>query len=239
MELNNIVGFKAIDADGNEQNVTVDEMVDMVATRMVSALSETSALSEISTLATAAATGNDVYENELPTVTDAANVRVLQSSGDAAQMTMQSLATKLGGLIPVANTGTKGLTSAVMAKMIGFYMAVSIIKNKYIKISSVKPYNPVFIEVVYVGNVNGYLKTDIYITSAADGIVYVFTSKKDAYGDLDGGLNLYRKGNDLYLLIGDGITGMKDGGLYIRGTEISTDVIDSVDGLTFVKNICK
>ena len=113
------------------------------------------------------------------------------------------------------------------------------IKNKYIKISSVKPYNPVFIEVVYVGNVNGYLKTDIYITSAADGIVYVFTSKKDAYGDLDGGLNLYRKGNDLYLLIGDGITGMKDGGLYIRGTEISTDVIDSVDGLTFVKNICK
>ena len=103
MDLNNIVGFKAIDADGNEQNVTVDEMVDMVATRMVSALSETSALSEISTLATASATGNDVYENELPTVTDAANVRVLQSSGDAAQMTMQSLATKLGGLIGIAS----------------------------------------------------------------------------------------------------------------------------------------
>jgi len=233
LNFENIVGFKAVDKDGNEQNVTVDEMVDMVSTRMVMALSETS------TFAAAAATGNDVYENELPTVTDAANVRVLQSSGDAAKMTMQSLASKLGELIPVANTGTKGLTSAVMAKMIGFYMAVSIIKNKYIKISSVKPYNPVFIEVVYVGNVNGYLKTDIYITSAADGIVYVFTSKKDAYGDLDGGLNLYRKGNDLYLLIGDGITGMKDGGLYIRGTEISTDVIDSVDGLTFVKNICK
>ena len=233
LNLENIVGFKAVDKDGNEQNVTVDEMVDMVSTRMVMALSETS------TFAAAAATGNDVYENELPTVTDAANVRVLQSSGDAAKMTMQSLASKLGELIPVANTGTKGLTSAVMAKMIGFYMAVSIIKNKYIKISSVKPYNPVFIEVVYVGNVNGYLKTDIYITSATDGIVYVFTSKKDAYGDLDGGLNLYRKGNDLYLLIGDGITGMKDGGLYIRGTEISTDAIDSVDGLTFVKNICK
>ena len=99
LNLDNIVGFKAVDKDGNEQNVTVDEMVDMVATRMVSALSETSSLSEISTLATAAATGNDVYENELPTVTDAANVRVLQSSGDAAQMTMQSLATKLGELM--------------------------------------------------------------------------------------------------------------------------------------------
>ena len=94
MDLNNIVGFKAIDADGNEQNVTVDEMVDMVSTRMVMALSETS------TFAAAAAVGNDVYENELPTVTDAANVRVLQSSGDAAQMTMQSLASKLGGILP-------------------------------------------------------------------------------------------------------------------------------------------
>lgn len=177
--------------------------------------------------------------NEVPVVSDIVTIFGKRSNGEIVQIDKSNLATLLGELIPVANTGTKGLTSAVMAKMIGFYMAVSIIKNKYIKISSVKPYNPVFIEVVYVGNVNGYLKTDIYITSAADGIVYVFTSKKDAYGDLDGGLNLYRKGNDLYLLIGDGITGMKDGGLYIRGTEISTDVIDSVDGLTFVKNICK
>lgn len=93
LNFENIVGFKAVDKDGNEQNVTVDEMVDMVSTRMVMALSETS------TFAAAAATGNDVYENELPTVTDAANVRVLQSSGDAAKMTMQSLASKLGGLM--------------------------------------------------------------------------------------------------------------------------------------------
>lgn len=97
MDLNNIVGFKAIDVDGNEQNVTVDEMVEMVSTRMVMALSETS------TFAATAATGNDVYENELPTVTDAANVRVLQSSGDAAQMTMQSLASKLGELLQNGN----------------------------------------------------------------------------------------------------------------------------------------
>jgi len=93
LNFENIVGFKAVDKDGNEQNVTVDEMVDMVSTRMVMALSETS------TFAAAAATGNDVYENELPTVTDAANVRVLQSSGDAAKMTMQSLASKLGELL--------------------------------------------------------------------------------------------------------------------------------------------
>ena len=104
LNLENIVGFKAVDKDGNEQNVTVDEMVDMVSTRMVMALSETS------TFAAAAATGNDVYENELPTVTDAANVRVLQSSGDAAKMTMQSLASKMGELLPLSTNTNKGLT---------------------------------------------------------------------------------------------------------------------------------
>lgn len=103
LNLENIVAFKAVDKDGNEQNVTVDEMVDMVSTRMVMALSETS------TFAAAAATGNDVYENELPTVTDAANVRVLQSSGDAAKMTMQSLASKLGGLIGINDTWLRGM----------------------------------------------------------------------------------------------------------------------------------
>jgi hypothetical protein len=107
LNLENIVGFKAVDKDGNEQNVTVDEMVDMVSTRMVMALSETS------TFAAAAATGNDVYENELPTVTDAANVRVLQSSGDAAKMTMQSLASKLGGLLPLATNESNGLMGAI------------------------------------------------------------------------------------------------------------------------------
>lgn len=107
LNLENIVGFKAVDKDGNEQNVTVDEMVDMVSTRMVMALSETS------TFAATAATGNDVYENELPTVTDAANVRVLQSSGDAAKMTMQSLASKLGELIGTATANKNGLMSKI------------------------------------------------------------------------------------------------------------------------------
>lgn len=126
LNLENIVGFKAVDKDGNEQNVTVDEMVDMVSTRMVMALSETS------TFAAAAATGNDVYENELPTVTDAANVRVLQSSGDAAKMTMQSLASKLGELIPLATNEANGL----MSKNNYIKIAQSITSTKLIKIES-------------------------------------------------------------------------------------------------------
>lgn len=128
LNLENIVGFKAVDKDGNEQNVTVDEMVDMVSTRMVMALSETS------TFAAAAATGNDVYENELPTVTDAANVRVLQSSGDAAKMTMQSLASKLGELIGVANAEKNGLMSVEDKKRLGrrfFKGYTKLVESKY------------------------------------------------------------------------------------------------------------
>ena len=128
LNLENIVGFKAVDKDGNEQNVTVDEMVDMVSTRMVMALSKTS------TFAAAAATGNDVYENELPTVTDAANVRVLQSSGDAAQMTMQSLASKLGELIGVANAEKNGLMSVEDKKRLGrrfFKGYTKLVESKY------------------------------------------------------------------------------------------------------------
>ena len=123
LNLDNIVGFKAVDKDGNEQNVTVDEMVDMVSTRMVMALSETS------TFAAVAATGNDVYENELPTVTDAANVRVLQSSGDAAQMTMQSLASKLGELIGTATKEKTGLSDSIQALNSTFYSISSGSKN--------------------------------------------------------------------------------------------------------------
>ena len=109
LNLENIVGFKAVDKNGNERQVTVDEMTELVSARIVSAASE------ISTFAAAAATGNDVYENELPTVTDAANVRVLQSSGDAAQMTMQSLASKLGELIGTATANKNGLMSKIFA----------------------------------------------------------------------------------------------------------------------------
>lgn len=145
LNLENIVGFKAVDKDGNEQNVTVDEMVDMVSTRMVMALSETS------TFAAAAATGNDVYENELPTVTDAANVRVLQSSGDAAKMTMQSLTSKLKELIGIATSNKSGLMNPGMVPL-----ELSKDNNQYCKISVFMPNAGTINEsVISVTNVGG------------------------------------------------------------------------------------
>lgn len=166
--LENIVGFKAVDKNGNEQNVTVDEMVDMVSTRMVMALSETS------TFAAAAATGNDVYENELPTVTDAANVRVLQSSGDAAKMTMQSLASKLGGLLGI-NKIINGFTSESFSlhkgeskkiKANGILVICSQYYNLYPSIAVISPATK---NIEYIGGYKEYV----------DGTLFTFTFKND------------------------------------------------------------
>lgn len=176
LNLDNIVGFKAVDKDGNEQNVTVDEMVEMVSTRMVMALSETS------TFAAVAATGNDVYENELPTVTDAANVRVLQSSGDAAQMTMQSLASKLGGLIPLATNEANGLMS----------------KNNYIKIAQ----SITSTKLIKIESWDGYSTLVFIRTSGATGLYSIDGNWADSakFTRLSGPLgkdhfNAYREGN--------------------------------------------
>lgn len=166
--LENIVGFKAVDKNGNEQNVTVDEMVDMVSTRMVMALSETS------TFAAAAATGNDVYENELPTVTDAANVRVLQSSGDAAKMTMQSLASKLEELLKI-NKIINGFTSESFSlhkgeskriKANGILVICSQYYNLYPSIAVISPATK---NIEYIGGYKEYV----------DGTLFTFTFEND------------------------------------------------------------
>ena len=60
LNLENIVGFKAVDKNGNERQVTVDEMTELVSARIVSAASE------ISTFAAAAAAGTDEFEDQLP-----------------------------------------------------------------------------------------------------------------------------------------------------------------------------
>lgn len=176
LNLENIVGFKAVDKDGNEQNVTVDEMVDMVSTRMVMALSETS------TFAAAAATGNDVYENELPTVTDAANVRVLQSSGDAAQMTMQSLASKLGELLGI-NKIINGFTSESFSlhkgeskriKANGILVICSQYYNLYPSIAVISPATK---KIEYIGGYKEYVDGTLFTFTFGNDYTTIMTSK--------------------------------------------------------------
>ncbi len=87
MDLNNIVGFKAVDKNGNERQVTVDEMTELVSARIVSAASE------ISTFAAAAAAGTDEFEDQLPQSDTFSWLRTLDGSKNPT-LTSSSAAAK-------------------------------------------------------------------------------------------------------------------------------------------------
>ena len=97
MDLNNIVGFKAVDKNGNERQVTVDEMTELVSARIVSAASE------ISTFAAATAAGTDEFEDQLPQSDTFSWLRTLDgsknptlTSSSAAAKVLEELMNSLG-----------------------------------------------------------------------------------------------------------------------------------------------
>ena len=93
MDLNNIVGFKAVDKNGNERQVTVDEMTELVSARIVSAASE------ISTFAAAAATGTDEFEDQLPQSDTFSWLRTLDGSKNPTLTSSSAAAKVLGELM--------------------------------------------------------------------------------------------------------------------------------------------
>lgn len=107
MDLNNIVGFKAVDKNGNERQVTVDEMTELVSARIVSAASE------ISTFAAAAAAGTDEFEDQLPQSDTFSWLRTLDGSKNPTLTSSSAAAKVLGGLIGVDNTIIKNKNSRV------------------------------------------------------------------------------------------------------------------------------
>ena len=103
MDLNNIVGFKAVDKNGNERQVTVDEMTELVSARIVSAASE------ISTFAAAAAAGTDEFEDQLPQSDTFSWLRTLDGSKNPTLTSSTAAAKVLGGLIGVTTPTKDGL----------------------------------------------------------------------------------------------------------------------------------
>ncbi len=93
MDLNNIVGFKAVDKNGKERQVTVDEMTELVSARIVSAASE------ISTFAAAAAAGTDEFEDQLPQSDTFSWLRTLDGSKNPTLTSSSAAAKVLGGLM--------------------------------------------------------------------------------------------------------------------------------------------
>ena len=95
MDLNNIVGFKAVDKNGKERQVTVDEMTELVSARIVSAASE------ISTFAAAAAAGTDEFEVQLPQSDTFSWLRTLDGSKNPTLTSSSAAAKVLGELIGI------------------------------------------------------------------------------------------------------------------------------------------
>lgn len=103
MDLNNIVGFKAVDKNGNERQVTVDEMTELVSARIVSAASE------ISTFAAAAAAGTDEFEDQLPQSDSFSWLRTLDGSKNPTLTSSSAAAKVLGELIGINDTWLRGM----------------------------------------------------------------------------------------------------------------------------------
>ena len=109
LNLENIVGFKAVDKNGNERQVTVDEMTELVSARIVSAASE------ISTFAAAAAAGTDEFEDQLPQSDTFSWLRTLDGSKNPTLTSSSAAAKVLGGLIGTATANKNGLMSKIFA----------------------------------------------------------------------------------------------------------------------------
>ena len=176
LNLENIVGFKAVDKNGNERQVTVDEMTELVSARIVSAASE------ISTFAAAAAAGTDEFEDQLPQSDTFSWLRTLDGSKNPTLTSSSAAAKVLGELIGVANAEKNGLMS----------------KNNYIKIAQ----SITSTKLIKIESWNGYSTLVFIRTSGATGLYSIDGNWADSakFTRLSGPLgkdhfNAYREGN--------------------------------------------
>ena len=159
MDLKNIVGFKAVDKNGNERQVTVDEMTELVSARIVSAASE------ISTFAAAAAAGTDEFEDQLPQSDTFSWLRTLDGSKNPTLTSSSAAAKVLGGLIGVANAEKNGLMSVDQYNHIFPLLGIGTtnVENQVVKITFSGKWSAL-IGVMKNANLNGGL---VYIMGSA------------------------------------------------------------------------
>ena len=147
LNLENIVGFKAVDKNGNERQVTVDEMTELVSARIVSAASE------ISTFAAAAAAGTDEFEDQLPQSDTFSWLRTLDGSKNPTLTSSSAAAKVLGELLGINDTWFRFIfvltvDSEEKSKSLtenGFYICVN---------ESISPYDNTFLIVLSAQNDN-------------------------------------------------------------------------------------
>lgn len=104
IDMSQVAGFKAVDAEGNELGVvSMNELTESISKQVLqtiamrnqaTTLEQPALMSAASTLAT----GNDAYENELQQVSDANWVRALLADGTPVLWNKSDLASVVGGL---------------------------------------------------------------------------------------------------------------------------------------------
>lgn len=176
MDLNNIVGFKAVDKNGKERQVTVDEMTELVSARIVSAASE------ISTFAAAAAAGTDEFEDQLPQSDTFSWLRTLDGSKNPTLTSSSAAAKVLGELLGI-NKIINGFTSESFSlhkgeskriKANGILVICSQYYNLYPSIAVISPATK---KIEYIGGYKEYVDGTLFTFTFGNDYTTIMTSK--------------------------------------------------------------
>lgn len=112
IDMSQVAGFKAVDAEGNELGVvSMSELTASISEQVLQTIAmrnQANTLEQPALMSTLA-TGNDAYENELQQVSDANWVRALLADGTPVLWNKSDLASVVGGLIGTASYDKNGL----------------------------------------------------------------------------------------------------------------------------------
>ncbi|MDB0833780.1 hypothetical protein ABHY78_04485 [Phocaeicola vulgatus] len=216
MDLNNIVGFKAVDKNGNERQVTVDEMTELVSARIVSAASE------ISTFAAAAAAGTDEFEDQLPQSDTFSWLRTLDGSKNPTLTSSSAAAKVLGELIGIATKENKGLSDSVQALNSTIYNIST--GNKETALFKVCDYGSNINHILHIySSPNGTLDSCNYIRVILSDI-YIFVNKLFEKGY--NSIRLFKDGKSFYVYVYSSVW-----------TRTNIEVFSGTPGLFYFTNV--
>lgn len=216
MDLNNIVGFKAVDKNGNERQVTVDEMTELVSARIVSAASE------ISTFAAAAAAGTDEFEDQLPQSDTFSWLRTLDGSKNPTLTSSSAAAKVLGELIGIATKENKGLSDSVQALNSTIYKIST--GNKETALFKVCDYGSNINHILHIySSPNGTLDSCNYIRVILSDI-YIFVNKLFEKGY--NSIRLFKDGKSFYVYVYSSVW-----------TRTNIEVFSGTPGLFYFTNV--
>ncbi len=216
MDLNNIVGFKAVDKNGNERQVTVDEMTELVSARIVSAASE------ISTFAAAAAAGTDEFEDQLPQSDTFSWLRTLDGFKNPTLTSSSAAAKVLGELIGIATKENKGLSDSVQALNSTIYKIST--GNKETALFKVCDYGSNINHILHIySSPNGTLDSCNYIRVILSDI-YIFVNKLFEKGY--NSIRLFKDGKSFYVYVYSSVW-----------TRTNIEVFSGTPGLFYFTNV--